>query len=143
MKVWDCVDHNKFRKFLQEMGVLDHFTCLLRNLYSSQEATVRTGHGTTDWFEIGKGVQQQHYILSSYSTHLTYVQSVCSHAESLQWCLTLCNPVTLIHQAYLSMGFSRQYWSRLPFFTPGHLPNPGIKPESLTSTCIGRQVLSL
>ena len=64
-------------------------------------------------------------------THLTYVQSVCLYAESLQWCLTLCSPVLLIHQAYLFMGFSRQYWSRLPFSTPGNLPNPGIKPTCL------------
>ena len=52
------VDHNKLWKILQEMGIQDHFTCLLRNLYAGQEATVRTGHGTTDWFEIGKGVLQ-------------------------------------------------------------------------------------
>ena len=53
-----CVDHNKLWKFLQEMGIPDHLTCLLRNLYSGQEATVRTGHGTTAWFQIGKGVRQ-------------------------------------------------------------------------------------
>ena len=53
-KAFDCVDHNK----LQEMGIPDHLTCLLRNLYAGQEATVRTGHGTTDWFQIGKGVRQ-------------------------------------------------------------------------------------
>ena len=55
-KAFDCVDHNKLWKILQEMGILDYLTCLLRNLYSGQEATVRTGHGTTDWFQIGKGV---------------------------------------------------------------------------------------
>ena len=54
----DCVDHNKLWKILQELGLLDHLTCLLRNLYAGQEATVRTGHGTTDWFQIGKGVRQ-------------------------------------------------------------------------------------
>ena len=54
----DCVDHNKLWKILQEMGLPDHLTCLLRNLYAGQEATVRTGHGTTDWFQIGKGVFQ-------------------------------------------------------------------------------------
>ena len=53
-----CVDHNKLWKILQEMGILDHFTCLLRSLYASQETTVRTGHGRTDWFQIGKGVRQ-------------------------------------------------------------------------------------
>ena len=57
-KVFDCVDHNKLWKILKEMGIADHLTCLLRNLYAGQEATVRTGHGTTDWFQIGKGVSQ-------------------------------------------------------------------------------------
>ena len=58
VKAFDCVDHNKLQKILQEMGIPDHLTCLLRNLYAGQEATVRTGHGTTDWFQIGKGVCQ-------------------------------------------------------------------------------------
>ena len=62
-KAFDCVDHNKLWKILKEMGIPDHLTCLLRNLYTGQEATVRTGHGTTDWFQIGKGVCQG-YILS-------------------------------------------------------------------------------
>ena len=57
-KAFDCVDHNKLWKILKEMGIPDHLTCLLRNLYADQEATVRTGHGTTDWFQIGKGVRQ-------------------------------------------------------------------------------------
>ena len=57
-KAFDCVDHNKLWKILKEMGIPDHLTCLLRNLYAGQEATVRTGHGTTDWFQIGKGVRQ-------------------------------------------------------------------------------------
>ena len=55
-KAFDCVDHNKLWKILKEMGIPDHLTCLLRNLYAGQEATVETGHGTTDWFQIGKGV---------------------------------------------------------------------------------------
>ena len=55
---FDCMYHNKLWKILQEMGIQDHMTCLLRNLYASQEATVRTGHGTTDWFQIGKGVSK-------------------------------------------------------------------------------------
>ena len=54
----NSVDHNKLWNILQEMGILDHLTCLLTNLYAGQEATVRTGHGTTDWFQIGKGVCQ-------------------------------------------------------------------------------------
>ena len=57
-KAFDCVDHNKLWKILKEMGIPDHLTCFLRNLYVGQEATVRTGHGTTDWFQIGKGVRQ-------------------------------------------------------------------------------------
>ena len=52
------MDHNKLWKILKEMGIPDHLTCLLRNLYADQEATIRTGHGTTDWFQIGKGVRQ-------------------------------------------------------------------------------------
>ena len=62
-KAFNCVDHNKLWKILQEMGIPDHLTCLLRNLYASQEATVRTGHGIKDWFQIRKGVCQG-YILS-------------------------------------------------------------------------------
>ena len=57
-KDFDCVNHNKLWKILQEMGTPDHLTCLLRNLYAGQEATVGTRHGTTDWFQIGKGVYQ-------------------------------------------------------------------------------------
>ena len=62
-KAFDCMDHNKLCKILQEMGISDHLTCLLRNPYAGQGATVRTGHGTTDWFQIGKG-ECQGYILS-------------------------------------------------------------------------------
>ena len=57
-KAFDCVDHNKLWKILKEMGIPDHLTCLLRNQYAGQEATVRTGHGTTDWFQIRKGICQ-------------------------------------------------------------------------------------
>ena len=57
-KAFDCMDHNKLWKILQEMGIADHLTCFLGNLYEGQEATVRTGQGTTDWFQIGKGVCQ-------------------------------------------------------------------------------------
>ena len=55
-KTSDCMDHNKLWKILQEMGIPEHLTCLLRNLYAGQEATFRTGYGTTDWFQMGKGV---------------------------------------------------------------------------------------
>ena len=64
-KAFDCVDHNKLGKILKEMGIPDHPTFLLRNLYAGQETTVRTGHGTTDWFQIGKEV------------HLRYILSPC------------------------------------------------------------------
>ena len=68
-KAFDCVDHNKLWKILKEMGIPDLLTCLLRNLYAGQEATVRTGHGTTDCFQIGKGVHQG-CILSPYLFNL-------------------------------------------------------------------------
>ena len=57
-KTFDCVDHNKLWKILKEMGIPDHLTCLLKNLYADEEATIRTGHETTDWLQIGKGVRQ-------------------------------------------------------------------------------------
>jgi len=73
-KVFDCVDHNELWKILQEMGVPDHLTCLLRNLYAGQEATVRIGHGTTDWFQIGKGVHLgcilSPYLFNLYSEYI-------------------------------------------------------------------------
>ena len=68
-KYFDSVYHSKLLKTLKEMGIPDHLTCLLRNLYAGQEATVRTGHGTTDWFQIGKGVHQG-CILSLWSFNL-------------------------------------------------------------------------
>ena len=74
VKAFDCVDHNELWKILQEMGIADHLTYLLRNLYAGQEATVRTGHGTTGWFQIGKGVLQG-CILSPYlfNLHAGYI----------------------------------------------------------------------
>ena len=72
-KAFDCVDHNKLWKILKEMGILHHLTCLLRNLYAGQEATVRTGHGTTDWFQIGKGACQGS--LYCHPAYLTSMQS--------------------------------------------------------------------
>ena len=73
-KAFDCVDHNKLWKILKEMGIPDHLPCLLRNLYADQEATVRTRHGTTDWFQIGKGVNQG-CILSPclFNVHAEYI----------------------------------------------------------------------
>ena len=71
-KAFDSVDHNTLWKILKEMGIPDHLICLLRNLYAGQEATVRTGHRTTDWFQIRKGVHQTVYCHPAY---LTYMQS--------------------------------------------------------------------
>ena len=73
-KAFDCVDHRKLWKILKEMGIPDHLTCLLRNLYAGQEATVRTGHGTTDWFQIGKGVHC-HSAVYCHPAYLTSMQS--------------------------------------------------------------------
>ena len=73
-KDFDCVDHNKLWKIFQEMGISDHLTCLLRNMYAGQEETVRTRHEITDWFQIGKGVRQG-CILSLYIAYLTSMQS--------------------------------------------------------------------
>ena len=78
-KAFDCVDHNKLWKILREMGITDHLTCLLRNLYAGQEATVRTGHGTTDWFQEGKGVHKS-CILSTCLFHL-YAEYIMRNAE--------------------------------------------------------------
>ena len=99
-KAFDCVDHNKLCKILQEMGIPDHLTCLLINLYAGKEARVRTGRGTTDWFQIGKGVRQG-YILSPCLFNL--------YAVWCWWsCPTIATPWTVAWQAPLSMGFSRQ-----------------------------------
>ena len=69
-KAFDCVDHNKLQKNLKEMGIPDHLMCLLRNLYAGQEATVRTGHGKTDWSQIGKGVIKAVYCHPAYLTSM-------------------------------------------------------------------------
>ena len=82
-KAFDCVDHEELWKILEEMGKPDHFTCLLRNLYASQEATTRTRHGTTDWFQIGKGVRQG-CILSSCLFNL-YAEYIMRNAGLDEW----------------------------------------------------------
>ena len=81
-KAFDCVDHNKMWRILKEMGIPDHLTCLLRNLYTGQEATVRTGHGKTDWFQIKSG---KRYIKAVYChpAYLTFMQS--TSCEMLGW----------------------------------------------------------
>ena len=78
-KAFDCVDYNELWKILKEMGIPDHLTCLLRNLYASQEATIRTGHGTTGWFQIGKG-ESQGCILSPCLFNL-YAEYIMTNAE--------------------------------------------------------------
>ena len=77
-KVFDCVDHNKLWKILKQTGIPDHLTCFLRILHAGQEATVRTGHGTTDWFQIGKGVRQG-CVLSPCLFHL-YAEYIMQNA---------------------------------------------------------------
>ena len=73
-KAFDCVDHYTLWKILKEMGIQDHLTCLLRNLYAGQEATVRTSYGTTDWFQIRKGVHQGCILLPClYNLHVEYI----------------------------------------------------------------------
>ena len=82
-KAFDCVDHNNLQKILKEMGIPDQLTCLLRNLYAGQEAIVRTGHGTTDWFQIGKGVRQG-CILSPclFNLYAEYLMINAGHEET-------------------------------------------------------------
>ena len=76
-KGFDCMDHNKLWKILKEMGIQDHMTCLLRNMYASQEAAVRTEHGKMDWFKIGKGVYKGVYCYSAYLTSMQSFLFVC------------------------------------------------------------------
>ena len=89
-KAFDCVVHNKLWKILKEMGIPDHFTCLLKNLWSRQEFTVRTGHGTIDWFKSEKGVHQV-FILSP--CYLTYMQSEVKWGGVARSCPILCDPM--------------------------------------------------
>ena len=83
-KACDCVDHNKLWKLLKEMGIPDHLTCLLRRLYAGQEATVRTGSGTTDWFQIGKGVCQGRLLSSClFNIYAEYIMRNAGLEEAL------------------------------------------------------------
>ena len=117
-KAFNCVDHNKLWKILKEMGIPDHLTCFLSNLYTGQEATVRTGHGTTNC------------ILSPCLFNL-YAECVC--VKLLSHVRLFVTPWTDAHQVPPSMGFSKQeYWSGLPFPSPGDLPDPGINLRSPT-----------
>ena len=108
------------------MGIQGLLTCILRNLYAGQEATVRTGHGRTGWYKIEKGVRQG-WMLSP----VLFNSQVEWKVESLSRVRLFATPWTVAHQAPLSMGFSKQeYWSGLPFPSLGNLPNPGIEPRS-------------
>ena len=104
VKDFDCVDHNKLWKILQEMGIPDHLTCLLRNLYASQEATIRTRHGTKDWFQIEKGIRQGS-ILSPclLNFYAEYITGNVKLDEALAWRnvnnLTYADDTTLIAKA--------------------------------------------
>ena len=85
-KAFDCVDHNKQWKILKEMGIPDHLTCLLRNLCTGQEATVITGHGTTDWFQIGKGVHQDCILPPClFNLYAEYIMRNAGLGETLGW----------------------------------------------------------
>ena len=118
-KTFDCVYHNKLWKILKEMGTPDHLTCLLRNVCGGQKGTVRTGHETTDWFHIGKGVlspclfnrdeSQAGIKIAGNINKLRYADE----SESVtQLCPTFCNFMDSSLQIPLSMEFSRQeYWS--------------------------------
>ena len=106
-KAFDCVDNNKLWKILKEMGIPDPLTCLLRNLYAGQEATVRTGHGTTDWFQIGKGVHQgcilspclfnlyPEYIMKNARLDETQAEIKISRRTSISALLTMPKPLTM------------------------------------------------
>ena len=84
-KDFDCVDHNKLWKILKEAGVPDHLTCLLRNLYAGQEATVRTKHGTMDWFQIGKGVHQGCILSPCLFNFHALEKEMATHSNVLAW----------------------------------------------------------
>ena len=151
-KAFDCVDHNKLWKILKEMGIPDHLICLLRNLYAGQEATATTGHGTRDWFQIGKGV---HQVLSPglFNLYAEYIRRRQwqpipvllpgkSHGRrSLVGC-SLCGHEELDTTERLHFHFSlftfmhwRRKWQPTPVFLPGESQGrgePGGVPQSQT-----------
>ena len=131
-KAFDCVDHNKLRKILTEMGIPDHLICLLRNLYAGQEATVRTSYGTT-----GSKLGKYNKAVNCHPAYLTYMQSAVCCAWLLSCVRLFATLWTVAHQAPLSTRFSRQeHWSGLPCLSPGDLPNLGIEPTSLRSPAL-------
>ena len=106
-KAFDCVDHHKLWKILQEMGIPDHLTCLLRNLYTGQEANLRTGHGTTDWFQIRKGIYQG-YILSPCLFNLYAVPQSCPTLSNSMDCSL---PGSSIHGIFQAREL--EWWPQL------------------------------
>ena len=130
VKAFDCVDHNKLWKILKEMGMPDHLTCLLRNLYAGQEEIVRTEHVTTDWFQIGNGVRQgcilSPCLFNLYAEYIMWNAKLDVKWKSFSRVWLFVTPLdSIVHD------FSRpEYWSVLPFPSPGDLPKPGIKPGS-------------
>ena len=135
-KAFDCVDHNKLWKILKEMGIPDHLTCLLRNMYAGQGATVRTGHGTTDWFQIGKGVYQG-YILSPCVFNLYAESKSKVKVKSFSHVRLFVTPWTVVYQVPPSMGLSRQEcWSGLPFPSPRGSSQP--RDQTWVSCIAGR-----
>ena len=111
-KTFDCVNHTMW-KILQQMGIPDHLTSLLRNLYACQEATIRTGHGTTDWFKTGKGVSQG-YILSP--AYLTYMQSISWNArlDEAQVGIKIAGEISITSDTQW-----RRQWQPTPVLLPG------------------------
>ena len=118
-KAFDWVDHNKLWKILKEMGIPDHLTYLFRILYAGQEATVRTGHGTKDWFHIGKGVHHEKRWAGRSTSWNQDCRLLLLSCFSHVWlCVT---PEMAAHQAPPSLGFSRQeHGSGLPFSSSMH-----------------------
>ena len=93
VKAFDCVDHNKLWKILKDMGIPDHLTCLLRNLYTCQEVTVRTRHGTMDWFQMGEGVHQGH-VLSPLMYSFPSLEPVYCSMSGSNFCFLTCIQVS-------------------------------------------------
>ena len=103
-KAFDCVDHNKLWKILREVGIPDHLTCLLRYLYTGQGATIRTRHGTTDWFQIGKGTSKLYMSSCLFNLYAEWKVKV----RVIQSCPTLCNPMNYTAHGILHRP---EYWS--------------------------------
>ena len=144
-KAFDCVDHNKLWKILKEMGIPDHLTCLLRNLYAGQEATVRTVHGTTDWFQIGKGVQQgcilSPCLFNLYAEYIIPEKEMATHSSILAWRI----PGTEEPGGLPSMGSHRigHNWSDLAAAAEYIMRNAGLDEAQARIKIAGRNINKL